>query len=217
MIRDVLQSIQVGMPRSIAASNADGPHDKPWFSGFFKSPVHGPVEVTADGLDGDGQADLVHHGGVDKAILCYGAVHYQSWAMALNRDDVCGGMFGENFTFATLTEREVCVGDTFSIGDVVVQVSQPRQPCWKLNRRWGDSSMVKRTVATGFCGWYCRVLRPGFVSAGMEVLPIERPFPEWTVRRAHEVMFAKKSASNVAARRELSAIKPLSAAWRADL
>jgi MOSC domain-containing protein YiiM len=217
MLSDTLQSVQVGMPRHHGVSGSDDPNEKPWFSGFFKSPIAEPVEVQSEGLVGDGQADLVHHGGVDKAILCYTAAHFSFWASEVNRTDVVGGMFGENFTFATLTETDICVGDTFSVGEVVIQISQPRQPCWKLNRRWNEPSMVKRVVQAGFCGWYARVLQPGSVSAGMTLQQTGRPHPDWTVRRAHEVMYAKKTAENLALREELGSLSVVSAAWRADL
>jgi MOSC domain-containing protein YiiM len=88
-------------------------------------------------LDGDGQADLVHHGGVDKAVLCYPHEHYEFWASEYSEVEWRAGCFGENLTLAGLCEADVCIGDVFQLGDALLQVSQPRQPCWKLSRRWG--------------------------------------------------------------------------------
>ena len=86
------------MPRQLGTPGSEDPNQKAWFSGFVKTPVEGPIEVTRTGLVGDGQADLKNHGGPDKAILCYNAGHFSFWKTELSRDDVTGGMFGENLT-----------------------------------------------------------------------------------------------------------------------
>lgn len=114
-----LESIQVGLPRNMGRRGADDPHDKPWTSAIFKTPIDRPVLVGPLGLDGDGQADLENHGGEDKAVLFYSAAHYADWAPILGPGSEVFGAFGENLSVSGLTEETVCIGDTWQIGDEV--------------------------------------------------------------------------------------------------
>ena len=118
-----------------AATRVDEAGDNPWTSAIVKSPVTGSIRLGSTGLDGDEQADRSVHGGPDKAVLAYSADHYPAWRQELGIEPFEFGAFGENFTVAGLTESTVCVGDDYVIGDARVQVSQQRQPCWKLARR----------------------------------------------------------------------------------
>ena len=111
------------------------PLGRPWLSGFRKTPVEGSIFLRTENFDGDGQADLVNHGGRDKAVLAYSADHGEFWTDFLGATPPPGG-FGENLYIAGQDESTVCVGDLFSIGTAQLQVCQPRQPCWKLARRW---------------------------------------------------------------------------------
>lgn len=211
-----LESIQVGLPREYGEESAADPMDRLWTTAFYKERVAGPVQVGFTQIVGDGQADQVHHGGPDKAILAYAASHYPAWRDALDQPGLPFGGFGENFTVSGLTEREVCIGDTWAIGsEVVVQVSQPRQPCWKLARRWRVKTLALQVQQTGRTGWYFRVLSEGTVTAGMPLILVERPFPEWTVDRANQVMHHDKS--NIAAAQALAALPELSESWRTTL
>lgn len=210
-----VQSVQVGMPRQLGVPGSDAPNTQPWYSGFIKTPVDGSADVTFVGIKGDGQADLKNHGGPDKAILCYSADHFPFWSHELSSDNVIGGMFGENLTIANLAEDEVCIGDTHQIGTVVVQVTQPRQPCWKLGRRWSEPLLPKMVVKNGFSGWYLRVLTPGTIEAGQGIERIARPHPAWTVRRAHETMYRKGVAADEL--KELANLPALSEAWHRQL
>ena len=203
------------MPRHMGTPGSEDPNQKPWFSGFLKTPVKGPVEVTSTGLVGDGQADLENHGGPDKAILCYNAGHFEFWKTELARDDVVGGMFGENLTIDRLTEDDVSIGDKFAIGNVVVQVSQPRQPCWKLNRRWNESQVSKLVIKHSYCGWYLRVLTPGTIEAGQSYELTERSDSGWTVRRASEAIYRKDPVE--ADLKELASLPELAQSWQEGL
>lgn len=203
------------MPRQLGTPGSEDPNQQTWFSGFMKTPISGPVELTLTGLQGDGQADLKNHGGPDKAILCYNAGHFPFWKTELSRDEITGGMFGENLTIENLSEEEVCIGDTFEIANVVVQVTQPRQPCWKLGRRWNEPLLPKRVVKTGFSGWYLRVLKPGMIEAGQGYQRVEQPNPAWTVRRAHETMYRKDASATDL--KELANLPELSDAWRREI
>lgn len=212
----VLASIQVGRPRAFGEEGASDPMGRRWTTGIFKEPVDGPVMLRTTNLDGDGQADLVHHGGPDKAVLAYSAGHYANWRQVLNNPKLPFGAFGENFTVDGLTEADVCIGDTWRIGpEAAVQVSQPRQPCWKLSRRWRIKSLAWQTQQTGRTGWYFRVLKEGIVAAGIPVELHGRPHPEWTVERANRVMHSDKS--DIDAALELAAVPLLSESWRTTL
>lgn len=208
-----LASIQVSLPRCFGEEYAADPMDRLWRTGFFKEPVSDAVWLGATNLDGDGQADLVHHGGPDKAVLAYSAEHYPDWRHSLNSPTLPFGAFGENFTVNGLTEADVCIGDTWRVGDeAVVQISQPRQPCWKLARRWRIKTLALQVQETGRTGWYFRVLKEGFVRAGMPLSLIERPHPKWTVELSNQVMHCDKH--DIAAALELAAVPLLSENWR---
>jgi len=117
-------------------------------------------------LDGDQQADLTVHGGPDKAVYVYPSEHYPFWKAEFPDMQLPYGMFGENFTTVELDESSVYIGDQFRIGDAVVEVTQPRMPCYKLGVRFGRPDMPKRFHASGRCGFYLAVLREGEVGAG---------------------------------------------------
>ena len=210
-----VQSVQVGLPRFHGVPGAADPLDRPWATAFFKDPVAGPVEVTPTGLVGDGQSDLVNHGGVDKAVLVYSADHYDGWRGELGRTELPGGAFGENLTVAGLTEDGVCVGDVWRCGGVTLEVTQSRQPCWKLARRWRIKDLPARVVKSGRCGWYLRVTEVGTLAAGDAFTLLARPNPAWTILRAHRVMHFGKSDAAVSS--ALAAVPGLSLDWHETL
>lgn len=215
MTHPIVRSIQVGLPRQFGTAGAADPMDRPWTTGFVKRPIAGPVRLGVTNLDGDGQADLVHHGGPDKAVLAYSADHYEPWRRELQMPDLSFGAFGENFTIEGLTEQTVCLGDIWHVGDAVLQVSQPRQPCWKLARRWRLKTLASRVQESGRTGWYFRVRNEGVVAAGLTLELRDRPCPSWTVERANRVMHIDTNDLIMAA--ELAAIPSLAASWRTTL
>ena len=188
--------------------------DREWTTGFFKEPVTDPKQVTTLGIEGDAQGDLVNHGGPDKAINAYPSEHYTLWQHTLHLT-LPAGAFGENFTTTGLTESQICVGDVFQCGDIRLQVSQPRQPCWKLARRWRIKDLAAQVERTGHTGWYFRVLRGGTVQTGMKLELVHRTAPEWTITAANEVMHHRKQ--DTAAALALSQCPGLSASWQASL
>ncbi len=200
-----------GLPRVVDGGPDAGPT---WTTGLFKDAVTALVRVTATGLAGDGQADLVHHGGPDKAVLAYAASHYPAWVAETGLAMGPGGL-GENLAVEGLDERTVCIGDSWAVGTVVLQVTQPRTPCWKLERRWGLEGLIRRILETARTGWYLRVMREGEVAVGMAVTLESRPHPDWTVARALRARVSKTSHPEEAM--ALAALPELSAAWRADL
>jgi MOSC domain-containing protein YiiM len=214
-VNATLVSIQLGAPKNYGYEGAPDAHDLPWTTGFFKMPASGPVFVGATNLVGDGQADLKHHGGVDKAVLAYGAEHYPKWREELGLADFPHGAFGENLTISGLQEELVCIGDIVRIGPVTFEVSQPRQPCWKLARRWRMHKLTGYVIANGRTGWYLRVMEEGYIEAGMPVALIERPNPEWSIARANQIMHHRKSDLDLTL--ELAAVPRLANSWVHEL
>jgi len=214
----VLLSVQVGaVKRHVMPENARVDFHHPfWSSGIFKQPVTGPVEVSPRGVAGDAQADLENHGGPDNVVLAYDADHYPAWRGELGMPALRFGAFGENFTVRGFSDETVCIGDVWQIGEeLVMQVSQPRQPCYKLARRLQQAHIVKRVHETNRGGWYLRVITAGKAEAGMRIVRSKRMHPEWTVARALAVMYGRRV--EVEAARALAGVQVLSARWKQHL
>jgi MOSC domain-containing protein YiiM len=169
-----LLSIQVAKPLAIRYM------DREVRTGIFKLPVLRPVMVRRLNIDGDEQGDLSVHGGVDKAVYCYASEHYPSWQDELGRE-LPHGTFGENLTVAGLLEPDLHLGDVLEIGDAVLQVSQPRFPCYKLGIKIGDPRFVRRFQESGRSGFYCRVLQEGMIEAGQPVRLAQRDESQPTI------------------------------------
>jgi MOSC domain-containing protein YiiM len=205
-------SIQTGRVQALGGDNDDS---ESWTSAIRKATVSGSVQVQQTGILGDEQADPVHHGGPDKAILAYAAQHYDQWNTEFPDKHFEAGGFGENLTVAALDESQCCIGDTFRVGKCVLEISQPRQPCWKLSRRWDLPRLAVLVQQNGRTGWYLRVIETGQIEAGMTLELIARPFPELTVQWANNVMYAKPRRP--ADDQRLSQCPALSETWRTDL
>ncbi|MGV3532644.1 MAG: MOSC domain-containing protein [Chthoniobacteraceae bacterium] len=209
-----LLSVQVGKPRTFGILDAADPHDRQWTTGFSKETASGPVALTKLNLAGDGQADLKHHGGLDKAVCVYPRDHWTYWKAELGTDMPHGG-FGENFTTSGAIETDVCIGDIFRCGTALLQLSQPRQPCWKLARHWRIKDLAAKVERTGRTGWYFRVLEEGTVETGNALQILERPHAEWTVAAANAVMHHRKTDWEAAA--QLANCPVLSQSWKTTL
>jgi MOSC domain-containing protein YiiM len=207
-----LISIQVGTPRIFGDEGGFRP-DRSWSSAILKEPVEGPVWLGELNLAGDRQDDLQVHGGPDQSILGYAAAHYPHWRIKLERPDFPYGAFGENFTIEGLDEDGACIGDTFEVGEAVMQVTSPRGPCWKIARRHGVPTLTARVEELGWTGWYHRTLKQGYVEAGQELRLIDRPHPEWTIRRVAGVMRGRDPGEMAA----LAALPELAERFRASL
>lgn len=199
----------VGRPRAMPP----GPGARAaWTSSFVRDEV-AELELEREGPRGNVQVDTVNHGGVDKAVLAYAAGHYPRWRAELARDDLGWGGWGENLVLEGLDEEVVCIGDRYRIGGALVEVSQPRQPCWKLGARWAMPELTRRTIETARTGWYLRVVEPGVVRPGDPVILSSRPRPDWSVARATRVFFG----GPVEDRGRLGEVPELSGAWRMSL
>lgn len=206
MITGRIFSVQVGQPQKLVTAKG-----REWESAIIKTAVDGPVPVGTENVSGDKQANRRYHGGPDKVVCCYASEHYSYWR-ALFDLDMPYGAFGENLTLAGLTEDKVCIGDSLAVGSVILQVSQPRLPCVNVSRRWNQPKLPKRMEETGYTGFYCRVLQTGELVAGEEVTVITRPYPDWTILRANQIMFA--TTPDPAEVTALRAIPLLSGEWR---
>lgn len=148
-------------------------------SAFIKNAVAGPIMAGALGLDGDQQADLSVHGGPEKAVYAYASARYPDWASAFPAlaERFVAGAMGENLTIDSMVEDDLCVGDVHAVGGALLQVCQPRQPCFKFALALGEPKVVKHMVRSGHSGWYYRVVREGPIAPGDAVTLAERPNP----------------------------------------
>jgi len=208
----LLISIQAGLPQSYTTQSDVGPAEKTWTTAFSKQRVNGPVWVGKENLDGDGQANTKTHGGAEKAICVYPVEHYGYWQEHLGLPELSLGAFAENFTTRGLLENQVCIGDVFALSEVVVQVSQPRPPCWRLSRWWCVKDFAARMEQTGRTGWYLRVIREGYIESDTHMELIERRHPEWSVATANNLMWG--AGADLSQMRELAACTSLSNSWR---
>lgn len=168
-------SVNVGLPREVLWKG------RTVTTGIFKEPVEGRVMVRKVNLDGDRQADLSVHGGLDKAVYAYPAEHYEYWRGELPDMKLPWGMFGENLTTEGLLEDKVNVGDRFRIGSAVFMVTQPRMPCYKLGLKFGRDDIVKRFLRSSRTGFYFSVIEEGKVGASDAIEFISRDENKVTV------------------------------------
>lgn len=190
-----------------------GPRAAP--SGIVKSAAPAPWRITGLGLEGDRQGDLVHHGGEEKALHHYPRDHYARWIA--EEPTLAGALaaapaFGENISTTGLTEEDVCIGDVFALGSALVQVSQGRQPCWKLNALFARNDMARRVQESGRTGWYYRVLREGVAEPGVRMQRVERPLPDWPLSRLNELLYRRTLDFDSLER--MTKLPELAAPWR---
>ncbi|MGN7385758.1 MOSC domain-containing protein [Sporosarcina sp. SAFN-015] len=200
-----IQSLNVGKPRDLQFGR------KEVTTGINKKPVAEPVYLSLVNFEGDGQADLVNHGGRDKAVCAYPSEHYPHWEKELGKP-LDASAFGENLTLRGLTEDELCIGDSFQMGEAVVQVSQPREPCFKLSLIHGRKDMPLLIQDLGYTGFYFRVLKEGIVSPSDELVHISRPDLAITVTEANRLMHHDKN--DLDGMRTLLEVDELSEGWR---
>jgi MOSC domain-containing protein YiiM len=188
-VAGLLRSVQTGRVAPL------GPDGVP--SAFVKQPIIGPARVERLGLEGDEQADPRVHGGPNKAVYGYAYANYAAWLRAFPQHAklLMPGGLGENLTLDDCDEQSVNIGDIVQIGSVVLQISEPRQPCFKFALRFNDTAMVRAMVKNGMCGWYYRVLEPGILAAGDVVVLLERPNPTWSIDRVNRQIVQRRAAA----------------------
>lgn len=202
-----LLSVNVSSPQTVMYQG------KPVSTGIFKKPVSGRVMLRKLNLEGDQQADRQVHGGVDMAVYAYPFEHYGYWQTELVCQALAYGQFGENFTIEGLTEEHVRVGDVVALGEALLQVTQPRIPCYKLAMRMQTGAdFPKRFLESGRVGFYLRVLQEGRVGAGDAIALAERDDDSVTIAEFLQI-YASKSRDPATLSRVLGA-RDLGDAWR---
>ncbi len=171
-----LISVNVSLPRELCWEG------RSVHTGIFKELAYGPVSVSTEGLEGDGQADRKHHGGENKAVYAYPSEHYPFWRGEMPGVEMPWGAFGENLSTMGLLEEEICVGDRFRIGEVLLRAVQPREPCYKLTIRLGDRTLPKRFLQSLRSGIYFAVDEPGLICAGDAIERVDRTEHTVTIR-----------------------------------
>ena len=171
-----LLSLNVGLPRQVRFQG------ELVTTGIFKEPVQGSVKLRKLNLEGDKQADLKVHGGVDKAVYAYAGEHYDYWRQELPDMSLPWGMFGENFTTEGMFEESVNIGDQFKVGTANLIATQPRMPCYKLGVKFGSMDMIKRFLASGLTGVYFKVMKEGELEQGDEIKLIKKAENSVTVK-----------------------------------
>lgn len=188
--------------------------DKGHLSGIAKTPTEGPWHFTRVGLAGDEQADRKSHGGPEKAVHHYAQDHYDAWRTDIGSHPLLNspGAFGENISTTGWTEHTVHIGDIIRFGGALLQVSQGRQPCWKLNVRFARSDVAYQTQSSGRTGWYYRVLEEGNAAPGDQLILEDRPQPDWPLSRIISLLYRDKDRYSDL--QDMAAIPELAEGWR---
>ncbi|RKU05567.1 MOSC domain-containing protein [Candidatus Poribacteria bacterium] len=201
-----LLSVNVSQPKEVLHNG------KRIKTGIFKEPVSGRTMMRRLNLDGDGQGDPTVHGGIHKAVYVYPIEHYRYWKQELGRDDLTYGKFGENLTVEGMLEDTVHIGDVFRVGEALVEVSQPRVPCFKLGIKMRDPQIVKPFLQSERVGFYVRVLEEGEVGAGDAIERTKVGEGQMTVKEiVHLRHFDNANATAAEKAANLSALTP---SWR---
>ncbi len=203
----MISALLIGSPRPFRGND---------HSAIAKQPQSGPIAIGWEGLAGDSVADRVHHGGLDKAIHLYPQDHYEWWKQRKPGHPLLDapGAFGENIAAHGMTEANICLGDRYSLGSAIVEVSHGRQPCWKLDHRFGARDIMATIVRTARCGIYLRVIRQGEAQAGMTMDLLSRPLPDWPVERVFRLLIGGEHKADREGVRSLAAMQVLGSTWR---
>ena len=161
-------------------------------TGIYKKPVDQPLYLTKNDVMGDEVSDRLHHGGYYKACYVFASEHYPYWKNLYPNLDWSWGMFGENLTLTGFDEHKVYLGSIYEVGEALVQVSQYREPCYKLGHKFGTPKVIKQFVEYGLGGTYLSILKEGNVAAGDPFKLVERPSSTMTVAQLFQLVFAKE-------------------------
>ncbi|HJV45343.1 MAG TPA: MOSC domain-containing protein [Bacillota bacterium] len=203
-----IRSLNVGMPVQVPYNNHT------ILTAVEKKPTEEELFLSRVNFTGDAQGDLVHHGGPDKAVNVYSFDHYPYWEQELGIT-LDYAAFGENLTVEGWTESEVCIGDIYRLGNAIVQVSQPRKPCYKLELKHGIAGIEKKVIETGFSGFYLRVLEEGTVSQRSDITLIKKHPLGITVSFVNQLMYNQNA--ELAAIKQVICLEELSEVWRESL
>ncbi|WP_165727779.1 MOSC domain-containing protein [Pseudoalteromonas sp. 31A1] len=167
-------------------------NDKEVRTGIFKTPTNEPVAIEKLNIIGDEQADLINHGGVDKAVYAFSHNHYEYWQKTLENENLSSGIFGENFTISDLDETNIHIGDQIRMGTALLEVSQPRVPCFKLAIALNNKNSLKLFTQHYCTGVYFRVLEQGVAKTGDSVVIEKKASHDISVKKLFQAFFDKK-------------------------
>src|SRR5882672_1960636 len=202
-------SIQVGRPRTVTL----GGHQTQ--TGIYKNPVHGQIRVGTLNLDGDEQADLTVHGGVNKAVYAYPSEHYEFWRRQYPSRALEWGAFGENLTTEGLLETDAGIGDMIQIGTALFVVIQPRLPCYKLAGKFDDKNILQTFTDSGRSGIYFAVVEEGHIQSGDEIVWESRQDHPFTIADAMRLYNGQELPSDLLHR--ALQLKALPDSWRREV
>lgn len=205
-----IASLNIKLPEKVETQT------KTYFTAYNKTPQQQPVFLHKTHFEGDGVGNTKHHGGTDKAVCVYPFEHYEKWMTELDLElPLSVPAFGENLTVKGLLEDDVCIGDVFSVGEAIVQITQPRQPCQTLASILCRPDMIKKVVDTGRTGYYLRVIKEGLVATGDEMLLIEKHPARISVTESNQIKYGfLKDAEKV---QRLIEVKELAESMRFSL
>ena len=186
-------------------------------TGIFKIPTNEPVVIEKLNIIGDEQADLVNHGGVDKAVYAFSHNHYEYWQKALENENLSSGVFGENFTISDLDEANIHIGDHIRIGTALLEVSQPRVPCFKLAIALNNKNSLKLFSQHYCTGVYFRVLEQGIAKTGDSVVIEKKASHDISVKKLFQAFFDKKYVGYEDILLEALALPELAVEWQEKL
>lgn len=202
-----LVSLNIALPEIVNLGGAS----KKCRTGIFKKPITEKIFLNELGFHGDGVGDTRIHGGKDLAVCAYFTDHFPFWEVELNRK-IEVGAFGENLSLAGINETKIHVGDKFSLGEAEIEVSQPRQPCHKLNKVFQFQGMACKVQTTGYTGCYFRVKKPGWVEPDFVIKKIQDGEEKISVEMVNILMFKDKKNSDLL--KKVVDLKALSVEWR---
>ena len=194
-------SINVSEPQKVTFNG------KELITSIYKKPVSNKVTVSSQGIEGDRQADLTVHGGYDKAVYAYSYTHYQTWSEKLNSDFKEYGLVGENLTIDDFDEEKINIGDQFKINECILQVSQPRIPCYKIGIKLNSREFPKMFSQSGLLGSYLRVIHDGEISPGDTIHKVHSEENSMSVKDIAHLLFV--DVKNIELMKQALDIKPL--------
>jgi MOSC domain-containing protein YiiM len=203
-----LKSINVSLPKEIVFNN------EKMQTGIFKKPVSGSVAITQFNVTGDQQVDLKNHGGEHKAVYGFSANHYEYWKSALNNPNLSYGQFGENLSITDLDEAVLCIGDQLQIGDCILEITQPRVPCFKLGIAMNLRTMPKLFIKHAATGIYFRIIQPGIITTGQNIEHIYQHPEQLTVQQLFKAYFDNDFVDPVSVMQQAATIPQLSNEWQ---
>ncbi|MBJ7539081.1 MOSC domain-containing protein [Marinomonas transparens] len=183
-------------------------------TGIFKKPIQGKVLVKTLNIEGDKQADLENHGGIHKAVYAFAHDRYDHWRDAFNDPGLTAGAFGENLTIATLDEAAINIGDRFRLGDCILEVSQPRMPCYKLGIALNNTRAPKQFTKSYRTGVYFRVIQEGRIEAGDELVNIHQHEDSVSVNTLFRALFDKDYQDTHTVFTKALSVTELAPEWR---